>query len=71
MNNADIPRVNLKTIDEALKRFFTSLAKGEVKVIVSDALRLLELRKQLAQDEIREVKVKWVEPKPAPFVIKI
>jgi hypothetical protein len=70
MDDHDIPRVDTKIIDEALGCFFGSLAKGEVKMIVADALRLLELRKQLAQEEIREVKVKWVEPEAAPFATK-
>ncbi|HEY3838742.1 MAG TPA: hypothetical protein VGL72_19325 [Bryobacteraceae bacterium] len=71
MDDCKAPRPGTASIDAALAGFLESLEEGGVKLSVSDALRLLELRKQLAQEEIREVKVKWVEPRLAPFVIKI
>jgi hypothetical protein len=55
-------------IDQAIARFLAGLDKNEVKLAVADAQRLLDLRKQLAQDEIREVKVTWVESNWAPSV---
>jgi hypothetical protein len=56
-------------IDGAVKGFLTALTANEVKLTVADVLRLLDLRKQLAHEELREVRVKWVESNPAPFVI--
>ena len=67
----DSERPSTRSIDKALAKFLKSLEEGGVKLIVADALRLLELRRELARQEIREVKVTWVEPKPAPYVIKI
>jgi hypothetical protein len=61
---------NAAQIDNAVMKFLTTLATREVKLSVSDVMRLLDLRKELAHDEIREVRVKWVESKQAPFVNK-
>jgi hypothetical protein len=58
---------SLNTIDEAIKSFFEDLKNKEKKLSVSDAIRLLELRKQLASEQIREVKVTWVESSKSPF----
>lgn len=56
-------------IDAVVNEFFNTLAKKEGKLSVADVQRLLDLRKQLAQDELREVRVKWVASNPAPFAI--
>ena len=60
----------VSTIDHAVNRFLADLESEAVKLSVADVQRLLELRKQLAQDEVREVRVRWVESSPAPFVTK-
>jgi hypothetical protein len=54
---------NAAQIDNAVMKFLTTLAANEVKLSVSDVMRLLDLRKELAHNEIREVRVKWVESK--------
>lgn len=56
-------------IDRAVQQFLTELAEQKVKLNVSDVARLMDLRNDFAQDEVREVKVTWVESDPAPFVI--
>ena len=61
-----------KLIDQAINKFLGALAGKEipeVKLVVADVLRLIDLRKQLATEEIREVRIRWVESEPAPFVI--
>jgi hypothetical protein len=55
-------------IDVAVAGFLKALADKEVKLAVPDVLRLLELRKQMAYDELREVRVRWVESNPAPLL---
>ena len=57
-------------IDEALQGFLLTLKEREAKLTVCDTLRLLDLRKQLAHDELREVRVRWVESNPAPAASK-
>lgn len=56
-------------IDGAISRFLDALAQNEVKLAVADVLRLLDLRKELGINEVREVRVRWVESNPAPFAI--
>ena len=58
---------SLNTIDEAINAFFEDLKNKDKKLSVSDAIRLLELRKQLASEQVREVKVTWVESSKSPF----
>lgn len=67
MEDQAAPRCDVAAIDAAMGQFMKSLSEGGVKMIVADALRLLELRKEIAQEEIREVRVEWVESNPAPF----
>jgi len=57
-------------IDKAIMNFLEALKQNEVKLSVADVMRLVELRKELAHNEVREVKVQWVEYNPAPFVSK-
>jgi hypothetical protein len=58
-------------IDAAVNSFLDALRDKKVKLGVADVLRLLDLRKQIAHDRVREVKVRWVESKPAPRAIKL
>lgn len=59
----------VELIDQTVNEFLTRLKNKEMKLTVSDLLRLLELRNQLARDEVREVRVKWVESSPEVFAI--
>jgi hypothetical protein len=56
-------------IDRAIESFLGGLSKQEVKLSVGDIVKLLDLRKELARNEVREVRVQWVESNPAPSVI--
>jgi hypothetical protein len=57
---------SIDRIDDTISKFFESLEASEKKLSVADVIRLLELRKQLASDEIREVQVTWVESNMDP-----
>lgn len=57
---------SLETIDTAIENFFKTLKGDDKKLSVADVIRLLELRKQLASEQIREVKVTWVEASEIP-----
>lgn len=64
----------LEQIDRAVNTFLAALSiqedTEEIRLAVADMTRLLDLRQQLSKDEIREVRVRWVESNPAPFAIK-
>lgn len=59
-------------IDRAVSCFLSALSAREdvpeIKLAVADLLRLLDLRRQLSYNEIREVKARWVESDPDSFV---
>lgn len=56
-------------IDKRIEGFIRNLKTEDTKLTISDIVRLLELRKEIASEELREVKVTWVEYKPAPPAI--
>jgi TusA-related sulfurtransferase len=52
----------LDTIDAAIQAIQKSLkAKGCEKVSLSDLVRLLQLRKELAEERPRHVSVRWID----------
>jgi len=69
MDDEETYKGAVKLIDGAVMGFLEALATKEVKLAVADLLRLLDLRKQLLCDELREVRVQWVESNPAPLAI--
>jgi hypothetical protein len=69
MDDYGAPESAVTFIDDAIQKFLTTLGTQDFKLTVADVLRLLELRKQFAHDELREVRVRWVDSNPAPFAI--
>jgi len=67
MDDQRTPKDAVTKIDAVVAGYLDSLEAKEVKLSVVDVLRLLDLRKQLAGNEIREVRVTWVESNPDPF----
>ena len=59
----------VEQIDQAVQGFLAKLGSEETRLSVGDVMRLMELRKELARDQVREVKVTWVESNPDPFAI--
>jgi len=49
-------------LDQAIEKIKKDLNEGKVKGSVGDLIRLLQLRKELEEEEPREIKVSWVEP---------
>ncbi|MFB3777245.1 MAG: hypothetical protein ACE141_06515 [Bryobacteraceae bacterium] len=49
-------------LDKVIKDFESKLEKGEVKLTVGDFVRLVQLRKDLHEEEPKEIRVTWVEP---------
>jgi len=64
-------RSAVQHIDAAVLTFITGLGNKETKLSVSDVMRLIDLRKEVAHDELREVRVTWVESNPGPFAINM
>jgi hypothetical protein len=52
----------VESVKRAIELFELKLAGGEMKPTVGEYVRLLELQKELDGDEIKEIRVKWVEP---------
>jgi hypothetical protein len=67
--NDELKGERAELIDNAIDNFLNALSINEAKLSVGDVARLLDLRKEFARDEIREVRVKWVDFNQAPFVI--
>ena len=59
------PRESAEIIDGAITNFLAGLGKKGRQLSVSDVMRLMDLRTQLARDQVREVRVTWVESNPA------
>jgi hypothetical protein len=49
-------------IDDLLKKVEARLEKGDVKATVADYIRLVQLQKEMEEDEPTEIRVTWVEP---------
>lgn len=49
-------------VREIRKRVENRLTKEDVKATLGDYIRLVQLEKELDEDEPREIKVTWIEP---------
>lgn len=49
-------------VDKVIKKIEEDLTQERLKGSVGDLIRLLQLRKELNEDEPKEIKVSWVEP---------
>ena len=49
-------------IGKLIEKFEDSIEKGGVKPTVSEYIRLKQLRQELDVEELKEIKVTWVEP---------
>jgi hypothetical protein len=51
-----------KSVAAAISHFEKKLTAGQMKPTVGEYIRLLELQKTLGEDELKEIRVTWVEP---------
>lgn len=51
-----------RVVNTLLKKVEQKLSEDEVKATLGDYIRLVQLQKELEEDEPREIKVTWVEP---------
>ena len=54
-----------QVVEELIGKVEQKLSKGEVKATLGDYIRLVQLQKELEEDEPREIKVTWVDPEKA------
>jgi hypothetical protein len=51
----------LEFVNELLVKMKEQMKSAEYKVSLSDFVRLLQLQKELQEETVEEIKVKWVE----------
>jgi hypothetical protein len=51
-----------RVVSTLLKKVEQKLSEDDVKATLGDYIRLVQLQKELEEDETREIKVTWVEP---------
>jgi hypothetical protein len=51
-------------VNRLLNSIERRLEKDELKATLGDFIRLLQLQKELEDEEPREIEVRWVEPEP-------
>jgi hypothetical protein len=56
-----LPRSQRGKLSALLKKFEEQLANKETRISVADYIRLLQLKRELENDRVRDVKVTWVE----------
>ena len=58
----EAPLGKSESVQKAIQACEQLLAAGKMKATVAEYVRLLELQKQIDWDEVKEIKVTWVEP---------
>jgi hypothetical protein len=49
-------------VDDLLAKVELKLSEGDVKASLGDYIRLVQLQKELEEEEPREIRVTWIEP---------
>ncbi|MGA2328551.1 MAG: hypothetical protein ABSH05_19930 [Bryobacteraceae bacterium] len=55
-------RTKAKLVSNVIKKIEEKLDADELKPTVGDLFRLLQLEKEMEQEQPKEIKVSWVEP---------
>lgn len=55
-------RSKAEVVQKILERMEDKLSHDDVKATLGDYIRLVQLEKELEDDEPREIKVTWIEP---------
>jgi hypothetical protein len=51
-----------EVVERLIEKVEQRLAEGDVKATVGDYIRLIQLQKELEEEEPGEITVKWVDP---------
>jgi hypothetical protein len=57
-----------ETLDRAIKSVEERIQANDFKPTIAEFLKLVQLSKELAQDDVKEIKVTWVEPAVASSI---
>ena len=57
-----VKKQKAKVVEELIEKFEKKLGGDDVKATLGDYIRLLQLRKELDEEEPGEIEVKWVDP---------
>ncbi len=57
--------VKKQVVEDLIVKVEQKLGKGDVKATVGDYIRLVQLQKELEEDEPRDIEVRWVDPEKA------
>ena len=49
-------------MEELIEKVEQKLGEGDVKATLGDYIRLVQLQRELEEEEPREIAVKWVDP---------
>ena len=60
--NKEEKKTRSKVVGELLAKVEQKLGKADVKATLGDYIRLLQLQRELEQEEPKEIKVTWVDP---------
>jgi hypothetical protein len=60
-----ISSVKKQVVKDLIVKVEQGLGKGDVKATVGDYIRLVQLQKELEEDEPRDIEVRWVDPEKA------
>jgi len=62
-NSTTVRLSNAELVDLAIQAFAAKIvSKNGANVTVSEFIKLLELKKELGQDEPKEIRASWIEP---------
>ncbi len=63
MGIRDSERVRVsETLERAIKSVEARIQANDFKPTIAEFLKLVQLSKELAQDDVKEIRVTWVEP---------
>ena len=62
MAREDERRSQAEVVRQMLKQVEEKLSKEDAKATLADYIRLVQLKKELEDEEPREIRVTWVEP---------
>jgi hypothetical protein len=61
-NQKETRKRQAKVIDKMLEMFEEKVVAKDLKTTLSDFIRLLQLQKELEEEQPREITVTWIEP---------
>jgi hypothetical protein len=51
-----------QVVEELIEKVEQKIGQGDVKATLGDYIRLVQLQKELEEDEPKEIEVRWIDP---------